>query len=103
MTTFQIDLQFKKMETAETILNTLYAETSTALDKYNLVDGFCNCYLPISKKVTVFAECKIDAITADVRYFVVSSKNTAATIQPLDYTNALRQLRGLLGQGEYDV
>lgn len=96
MSHFEIDLQFKKMEIAEDILNTLYSETSTAIDQHNLVDAFCNIYIPVSKKVTVFAECRIDMVTQDVRYFVVSSKNTAKRIPALDYMSAVRELRQLM-------
>jgi hypothetical protein len=96
MSHFEIDLQFKPMVIAEDILNTLYTETSAAIDKHNLVDGFCNIYIPVNKKVTVFAECRIDMTTADVKYFVVSSKNTAKRIPALDYKSAVRTLRQLM-------
>lgn len=95
-TKFQIDLHFQPMNTAEAILGTLYANSSDAIEQHNLVNSFCNIFIPVSKKVTVFAEVQIDAITTDVVYFVTSSKNTAKRIPALSYNQAIRELRTLL-------
>ena len=96
MTKFQIDLHFQPMTTAEVILNELYTRTSEAIEQHNLVNGFCNMYIPKSKKVTLFAEVKIDTQTMQVSYFVASSKNTAKRIPALSYNQAVNQLRQLL-------
>ena len=94
-TKFQIDLKFQPLHTAEEVLSTLYTQTSTAIDQHNLTDVFCNIYLQVSKKVTVFAEVKIDTTTMQVQYFVTSNQNTAARIPALNYTQAVRELRHL--------
>ena len=95
-TTYAMDMHFQKMNKAEDILNTLYTETSTAIDQYGLINGFCNMFLKIGKQ-QVFVEVQVDALTADVKYFVASSKNTANRIPALGYTQAIRELRQLLG------
>lgn len=95
-TKFQIDLHFQKLHTAEEILSAIYAPASEAIEQHNLSSSFCNMYIPKSKKVTLFAEVQIDAQTMQVSYFVASSKNTAKRIPALSYSEALRQLRGLM-------
>lgn len=96
MTKFQTNIQFQPMTAAEEILTTLYTETSTAIDQHNFVNAWCNMYIPKSKKITVFVEVQIDVLTADVRYYVASSKHTAKRIPALDYMSAVRELRQLL-------
>lgn len=95
-TTFQIDLHFQKVTTAEEILGTLYTQTSTAIDAHNLVDAYCYMFIPVSKRSKVFAKVEIDALTSDVRYFVKHNPKTGNYLPAMDYTQAIRSLRSLL-------
>lgn len=97
MTTFEIDLHFHPLTVAEDILNTLYAETSAAIDQHNLVEAYCYMFIPVSKKAKVFAKVTIDALTADVQYFVARNPKTGDYLPALGYTQAVRELRGLMG------
>lgn len=94
-TTFTLDLHFQPLYTAEAILGELYTQTSQALDTHHLVNGFCNMYIPLGKKV-IFAEVQINALTSDVVYYVTSNQNTSKRIPALTYNQALTTLRSLL-------
>lgn len=96
MTSYTFDLNFQPLTTAEAILNDLCMNTALLIESENLSDGFCNIFIPVSKKVTVFAEVQIDTFTNKTVYYVTSSKNQASHIPALTYTQAVSKLQALL-------
>jgi len=98
MTTITIDLQFQPLHTAEEILNTLCFETVMGLEAHNWQDAYCHIFIPVSKRVIVFAEVQMDNATRKPIYYVTSSKNQSAEIKSLPYNQAVSKLNALLAQ-----
>lgn len=95
MTTFEIDLNFQPMTTASEVLNSLCMNSALALETELLESAYCQIFIPVSKKVTVFAEVHMSLDHQPV-YYVTSSKNQAATIPALNYRQAVSKLEALL-------
>ena len=87
---YEIDLQFQNLTSAREILNDLCMNAALAADA-GLTDTYCNIYIPVSKSVTVFAEVQI--VNGKTLYYVTSSKNKSATIQPISYRAAVSKLQ----------
>lgn len=96
MSHFEIDLQFKPMVIAESILNTLYTETSAAIDQHNLVDAYAYLFIPVGKRSKIFARVTIDSVTQDVQYFVKRNPKTGDILPALSFNQAVRELRQLM-------
>lgn len=96
MSHFEIDLQFKSMVIAEDILNTLYTETSAALEAHNLTDAYAYVFIPTGKRSKLFVKVTIDSVTQDVNYYVKRNPKTGDYLPALDYTSAVRELRQLM-------
>ena len=96
MSHFEIDLQFKKMEIAEEILGTLYAETSAALETHNLTDAYAYVFVPVGKRSKLFVKVTIDAVSQDVAYYVKRNPKTGDLLPALSFNQAVHQLRQLM-------
>lgn len=96
MTSYEIDLQHLTVTTAEATLNNLCFETAMLLETQpELESAYCQIFIPVTKKVTVFAEVQMMADRKPI-YFVTSSRNQAAEIFSLTYREALSKLETLL-------
>jgi len=93
-TTYEIDLQFQKVTTAPAILNDLCMNAALAIETENLVDAYCHIFIPVSQRLTIFAEVQI--VNGKTFYYVTSSRNQAAEIQSLSYRQAAAKLEALL-------
>ena len=93
-TTYEIDLQFQKVTTAPAILNDLCMNAALAIETENLVDAYCNIFIPVSQRLTIFAEVQI--VNGHTYYYVTSSRNQAAEIQSMSYRQAASKLEALL-------
>lgn len=96
MSHFEIDLQFKPMVIAEDILNTLYTETSAALEIHNLTDAYAYVFIPVGKRSKLFVKVTIDTATQDVSYYVKRNPKTGDYLPAMDYMSAVRELRQLM-------
>jgi len=65
-----------------------------AIEEQNLVNAYCHIFIPVSKRVTVFAEVQI--VNGQTLYYVTSSRNQAAEIQSMTYRQAASKLEALL-------
>ena len=95
MTTFEISLDFKPVTTAASVLNELCMNAALALEE-GLDNAYCNMFIPVNKRVIVFAEVQMNAVTRQPIYFVTSSKNQAAEIKSMTYRQAVSKLQLLL-------
>lgn len=94
-TTFSIDLHFQPLHTANAILDTLYTQTSEALEAHNLVDAYCYMFIPVSKKAKIFTKVAINE-DLEVQYFVAKNPKDGDYLPVLSYNQALNTLRSLL-------
>lgn len=81
--------------TAETVLSALYAQTRETIEAHNYEYGCSFIYIPKGHS-TIFAQVEISETTAEVAYIVGCDPELGAQYQPLNYTSALRELRGYL-------